>query len=387
MPQIQAADVANIRASAKAAGQTVLVLQGGGALGAYQAGVFEALHELGIEPDWIIGTSIGAINAALIAGNKPGDRIGRLHAFWDRMRHRPPFGEWWSAAFGAAAVNLGIVTQGLADFFLPNALAFWGPHHAAGVERAAYYTTEPLKAPLRELVDFDFLREGAVRLTVGAVNARTGDMRYFDSRRMPLEVAHVMASGALPPAFPAVVIEGEPYWDGGVYSNTPIEVVFDDRPRLDSLIFSINMWQPHGPAPETIWQVLGRQKEIQYSSRGLSHVARQQQLHRLRHVIRELAKRLPEDERDDPAVRELTSYGCGTTMHLVRLLAPRLDGEDHTKDIDFTAAGIEARWKAGYAEALRAILGQPWECEVDPLQGVLIHEPSKWGSGKDDRSV
>src|SRR5262249_22782955 len=193
---------------------------------------FEALHEAGIEPDWIIGTSIGAINAALIAGNRPENRIERLHAFWDRMRHRPLFGEWWSAAFGAPAVNFGIVTQGLADFFLPHALALSGPHHAAGVGRAASYATDPLKATLQDLVDFAFLGEGAMRLTVGAVNARTGNMRYFDSRHMPLEAAHVMASGALPPAFPAILIEGEPYWDGGVYSNTPIEIVFDDRPRL-----------------------------------------------------------------------------------------------------------------------------------------------------------
>jgi NTE family protein len=371
----------------RAAGQVVLVLQGGGALGAYQAGVFQGLEEAGIEPDWIIGTSIGAINAALIAGNEPANRLARLHAFWRRMRSQPPFGLWWAGALGPAFANLGIVACGLPDFFRPNADCLWGIHHPAGVERAAFYTTEPLKATLRELVDFDYLNGRHPRLTVGAVNARTGEMRYFDSRHMALDVAHVMASGALPPAFPAVMIEGEPYWDGGVYSNTPIEVVFDDRPRRDSLIFSINMWRPQGSAPETIWQVFGRQKDIQYSSRGLSHVARQQQLHRLRHVIRELAKRLPEPAREDPEVRELAAYGCGTTMHLVRLLAPRLNGEDHTKDIDFSEAGIEARWKAGYEEVRRAIARKPWQCDVDPLQGVLIHEPKEWGEGGDEQSV
>jgi NTE family protein len=194
---------------------------------------------------------------------------------------------------------------------------------------------------------------------------------------MALDIPHIMASGALPPAFPAVEIDGELYWDGGIYSNTPVEVVFDDNPRRDSLIFSVNLWQPDGTAPETLWQVMGRQKDIQFSSRGLSHVARHQQIHRLRHVIRELAKRVPTDRANDPLVNELASYGCGTTMHLVRLLAPRLGNEDHTKDIDFSAAGIQSRWQAGHDSVRRTIAQQPWICDVDPLTGVLIHEPKE----------
>ena len=371
----------------KSSPQRVLVLQGGGALGAYQAGVFQALQEAEMDLDWVIGTSIGAINAALITGNTPENRLGRLQAFWTRMRHEHAFSDWWSAFLGAAGMNFGIMARGLPNFFVPNPLALFGIHQRYGTEQASFYSTEPLRETLGELVDFDYLNAGHTRLTVGAVNARTGDMRYFDTRHMRLTVDHIMASGALPPAFPAIVIEGEPYWDGGIYSNTPVEVVFDDRPRLDSLIFSVNMWQPQGPAPETIWQVLGRQKEIQYSSRGLSHVARQQQLHRLRHVIRELAKKLPESQLGEAGVRELTSYGCGTTMHLIRLLAPRLGGEDHTKDIDFSAAGIETRWRAGYENAARAIARQPWQCEVDPLQGVLIHEANEWNGERDGRAV
>lgn len=373
--------------TAKSRAQTVLVLQGGGALGAYQAGVFQALQEAGMELDWVIGTSIGAINAALITGNTPENRLGRLQAFWTRMRHEHPFSQWWSAFLGAAGMNLGIMARGLPNFFTPNPFAAFGIHQRFGADQPSFYSTEPLRETLTELVDFEYLNAGHTRLTVGAVNALTGNMRYFDSRHMRLTADHIMASGALPPAFPAVVIEGEPYWDGGIYSNTPVEVVFDDRPRLDSLIFSVNMWQPHGPAPETIWQVLGRQKEIQYSSRGLSHVARQQQLHRLRHVIRELAKKLPESQQGDAAIRELTSYGCGTTMHLIRLLAPRLGGEDHTKDIDFSPAGIEARWRAGYENAGRAIERRPWQCEVDPLQGVLIHEANEWDGERDGPAV
>ena len=353
---------------------TVLVLQGGGALGAYQAGVYQGLSEAGIEPDWVIGTSIGAINAALIAGNKPADRMTRLHEFWDRLRSPSGFADAWLSAFSGIIANMGTITRGVPGFFQPNPLAMFGLHFPNAAGQAAYYSTAPLRETLGELIDLDYLNDRHVRLTVGAVNARSGEMRYFDSRDMPLTCAHVMASGALPPAFPAIEIDGEFYWDGGIYSNTPIEVVFDDKPRRDGLIFSVNMWQPSGPAPETLWQVMGRQKDIQYSSRGLSHVARQQQLHRLRHVIRELAERLPPEQANDPAVKELASYGCGTTMHLVRLLAPRLDNEDHTKDIDFTANGINTRWQAGYDYVRQVIAEKPWECEVDALTGVVIHQ-------------
>lgn len=362
----------------KPVGQIVLVLQGGGALGAYQAGVYQGLMEGGIEPDWVIGTSIGAINGALIAGNTPEQRLQRLQAFWERLGYHRSFDEAWTAAFfGSPVANFRTLAQGVPGFFQTNSHAPLSMHFPVGIERAAFYTTEPLRRTLCELVDFRHLNGRHTRLTVGAVSVRTGEMRYFDSREMELNPAHVMASGALPPGFPAVRIDGEPYWDGGIYSNTPLEVVLDENPRRDSLIISVNMWQPNGSEPGTIWQVLGRQKDIQYASRGKSHVRRQEQIHRLRHVVRALGKRLSDEQLGDPEVKELLSYGCGTTMHLVRLLSPRLDREDHTKDIDFTRAGIRARWQAGYEHAQRVTAGKPWICHVDPLQGVLIHESSE----------
>src|SRR5205823_10809880 len=221
----------------------------------------------------------------------------------------------------------------------------------------------------------DYVSGRTVRRTVGAVSVRNGEMRYFDNRDDASRRAHVRASGALPPAFPAVRVDGDPYWDGGIYSNTPIEAVLDDKPRRDSLIFAVHMWNPEGPEPETLWQVMGRHKEIQYASRARSHVARQKQIHHLRHIIRELAKHVPEGSRNAAAVRELASWGCGTTMHIVRLVAPRIDGEDHTKDIDFTAAGIRARWQAGYAAARHMIQRAPWRAPIDPIAGVVIHDP------------
>lgn len=355
--------------------QIVLVLQGGGALGAYQAGVYQALHEARIEPTWVIGTSIGAINAALIAGNEPENRMARLQEFWRRVEHGP----WHQALLsvpriGSMAANWLTMTGGIGAFFQPNPLAFAGVHVPLGSESAAYYSTAPLETTLSPLVDFDRINRGDTRLTVGAANVRTSEMRYFDSGSMPLTVRHVMASGALPPAFPAIRIDGELYWDGGILSNTPVEAVFDDCPRRNSLIFAVHIWNPHGSEPSTILQVMNRQKDVQYSSRAVTHVRRQKQLHRLRHVVSELVRRMPEHERQSNELRELAEYGCLTRMHVVRLLAPTIDGEDHMKDIDFSAAGIRARWEAGVADTRAVVAKAPWLGDFDPIEGVILHE-------------
>jgi len=361
--------------SLAAHGQTVLVLQGGGALGAYQVGVYEALHEAGVEPDWVIGTSIGAINGAIIAGNPPEKRIARLREFWDQVENQVAnAGPLAWLGMGSLLANLQTVMQGSPAFFRPNPAAMLGVKAQLGVDRASYYTTEPLHDTLSALVDFDYLAQRETRLTVGAVHVQGGEIRYFDSRDERLGVEHIMASGALPPAFPAVRINGEPYWDGGIYSNTPIEAVLDDRPRVSSIIFAVNVWQPHGREPESIWDVMGRQKDIQFASRADAHIARQKQIHRLRHVIRELQQYLPQDKLEDPRVRELVSWGCGTIMHVVRLLAPRLEGEDVTKDIDFSAVGVRARREAGYADTMAMIRRAPWEDAVESIEGVVVHD-------------
>ena len=356
-------------------GQVVLVLQGGGALGAYQVGVYEALHETGIEPDWVIGTSIGAINGAIIAGNPPKRRCERLHAFWTSVEQRAGYDlPEIIPGLGNLFANIMTVAQGVPTFFSPNPAAWLWQHTPLGVEGAAYYTTAPLRESLTELVDFGYINSRHARLTVGAVHVNNGEMRYFDSRDEAICLEHVMASGALPPAFPAVRVDGEPYWDGGIYSNTPIEAVLDDKPRKDSVIFAVQMWNPEGSDPETLWEVAERQKDIQYASRAKSHIARQKQIHHLRHIIREIAKHIPDKMRESAEVRELASWGCGTTMHVARLNAPRLDGEDQLKDIDFTPAGIRARWQAGYDATRRMVAAAPWERVVDPTQGVVIHD-------------
>jgi NTE family protein len=355
--------------------QIALVLQGGGALGAYQAGVYEALHEAGIEPDWVIGTSIGAINASLIAGNAREKRLPHIKEFWRRMHTR----EFWGLAhwpgLDMAASYWSTLFGGIPSFFEPNPLAFFGANFPLGADRAGFYSTAPLAKTLGELVDVEMIARCSPRLTVGAAHVRSSRMHYFDSRESAITIRHIMASGALPPAFPAVRLDGELYWDGGILSNTPIEAIFDDIPRRDSLIFAVHMWNPTGPEPASIADVLHRHKDIQYSSRVSSHITRQRQLHKLRHVVSELAKYIPAEKRGDPAVKDLAEYGCLTRMHVVQLLAPRFDNEDYTKDADFSAASIRKRWDAGYADTVRALQRAAWNDSSDPLEGVIMHEP------------
>ena len=356
-------------------GQVVLVLQGGGALGAYQGGVYQALHEAGIEPDWVIGTSIGAINGSIIAGNKAADRLSRLRQFWEQVARRGPF-EMTSLLPGAdnKLADLATVMQGIPNFFVPNPGAWFGLHAQLGVERAGFYSTDPLRETLLSLVDFPYLNQKHTRLTVGTVNVCSGQMHYFTNRDIALSLEHLMASAAFPPGFPAVRIEGEAYWDGGICSNTPLEAVLDDYPRRSSVIFTVQLWPVRGPEPQTLWDAMGRQRDIQYASRAETQLARQRQLHRLRHVIRELAQYIPEPERQSAAVKELLGWGCHTTMHVVELNAPPFGGQDLTKDIDFTASGIEARWSVGHADATRAIGLAPWRGVMDAIEGIAVHD-------------
>jgi NTE family protein len=367
-------------------GQVVFVFQGGGALGAYQGGIYEALHEAGIEPNWVIGTSIGALNAGIIAGNPPETRLDNIREFWRLMEYKPwwensPFlAPWFSNSRHLAEITDGTAHMmalfgGVSGYYTPNqALAWGGAKAPLGVTRASLYNTEELEKTLSALTDPACFNSGHPRLTVGTVNVKSGRMQYWDSARMPLNLIHVLASAALPPAFPAVRIDGNPYWDGGIFSNTPIEAVFEDNPRRNSVVFADQMWHTSGPEPQSLEDVLSRQKDIQFASRDESHIATQKSLHRLRHIVRELVKMVPDDRRETPEVKQYAAYGCGTLMHIVRLNAPRIEGEGNSRDIDFTRAGIRARWKAGYEDAARVLEKRPWELEIDPAVGVAVHE-------------
>jgi len=360
----------------KPVGQIALVLQGGGALGAYQAGPYQGLMEGGIEPDWVIGTSIGAINGALIAGNPPKQRVERLQEFWGRVGNRRGFDDAWSSAFFTGALaNLHTITQGMAGFFQANPHAPWGLHFPVGIERAAFYTTEPLKRTLGDLVDFDHLNGRHTRLTVGAVSVRSGEMRYFDSRDMALGPAHIMGVRRAAAGLP-----------GGTHRR---RVLLGRRHLLEHAGRSRARRQA---APRLADHL--RQHVAAHRLRARHHLAgaRPAEGHPVCEPRQKPCNAAGADpspapchprarqsvlRRGAPEVRALLGYGCATTMHLVNLLSPRLDREDHTKDIDFTHAGIRTRWQAGYEHAQRVIVEQPWVCQVDPLQGVLIHESSE----------
>lgn len=355
-------------------GQTVLVLQGGGALGAYQVGVYQALLEAGVTLDWIIGTSIGAINASLIAGTQPGERLDKLTEFWRRVETGSSLPAALPMWLGQATRNLMALGGGVPNFFEPQPMAFLNPHWPLGTEGAGYYSVAPLAATLGKLVDFDLLNTGPTRLTVGAAAVTSGAMRYFDSHDMRIDVRHIMASGALPPAFPPVRIDGELYWDGGIVSNTPVEAVFDDMPRRNGVIFAVHLWNGEGREPETIWEVMHRQKDVQYASRAATHIHRQRQIHTLRRAVQQLVDMLPEQLRASEEAKALAAYGCRTRMHVVRLLVPALENEDHAKDIDFSRASIAARRKAGYEHTLRVLEERPWEAPVEDDEGFVLHE-------------
>jgi NTE family protein len=344
-------------------GQVVLVLQGGGAPGCYQAGAYQALHEAGIEPDWVIGTSIGAINGAIIAGNPVAHRLQRLQEFWQRLETTLPAP--WS--------QLTSLISGVPGFYYLNPAAAWGPETKVGIEQASLYQVDPLKKLLPDLVDFTLINSGQPRFTLGLANVRDGQMRYFDSQYELIGPEHVMGSSAIPPSFPAVRIDGEAYWDGGIYSNTPVEVVFDDNPRRSSAVFAVQIWHTRGPEPESIAQVFMRQKDILFGSRSRSHIARQAQIHRMRHVIRELVGMIPQERQNTPEVQELADWGCATTMHLIEINAEPIDGETNARDYDFSRAAIRARWEAGYADTRRMIERRPWDDAVDPKLGVALY--------------
>ena len=363
----------------------ILVFQGGGALGAYQAGVFEAFEASGRQPDWVVGTSIGAINAALIAGNPPERRLERVHTFWDRMS-RPETGlaAGWSSpqaglmlgdSFGSTLRSLQTMAFGLPGFFQPRTNAAFAFGLATAPTDASFYDVAPLRETLLELVDFDYLANSPVRLSVGAVDIESAKIHYFDSRKCRLGVEHILASGALPPAFPPVQIDGRLYWDGGIYSNTPLEWILRE-PRIHSLCLFATLWQQDDQPPQTLSDVLRRSKEIQYSSRAESLIAIEQELHQLRHAVNLLSYELAELNAQSP-LRDLACLGCGSVFHLVYLQAPRLPGEDHNKDIEFEAARVAERRAAGLADTRRALHERAWEKEkVARTEGIVVHDYS-----------
>ena len=361
--------------------RVALVLQGGGALGAYQAGVYEALHRHHVVPDWVVGTSIGAINAALIAGNPPQARVARLREFWRGvacddaldLRNAPDALRRYSTWL----TTLGTVAQGVPGFFAPRVPGAFAAGLSVPPQAASFYDTDALAATLERLVDFKHLASPeAMRLTVAAVQVTTGKLVSFDSAHQSLSAQHVMASGALPPGFPPVRIDAELYWDGGLYSNTPLELVLEDEPRCDTLCFMVELWRGDGPEPRSLGEVQTRQKDIVFASRSTRHIEAYRRLHDLRHAVRALYAALPAERRDAPALRKFGAVGCGTTMHIVRLIYPGHDWKMASKDVNFSRGSLEWRWQQGLRDAERVLAQAPWLAPVAPDAGVVVHEPT-----------
>nr|WP_206085754.1 patatin-like phospholipase family protein [Massilia polaris] len=357
----------------------VLVLQGGGALGAYQAGVYQAMHEHGLAPDWIVGTSIGAINAALIAGNRKENRLTRIRGFWERVSH-PDRIDMEQVSDSQRRSNITFntihaVLSGVPGFFTPrwwNGFAFGWP---VAPEAASFYDTAELRDTLAELVDFDYLNSPeSTRLTINAVNVASGQLTHFDSRKMRLEPDHVRASGSLPPAFPPVRIDGQLYWDGGLYSNTPLESVLNSLPEGDTLCFMVDLWSSRGPEPMTLDQVQTRQKDVTYASRSIRHIEDYARMHRLQDKMRDLYERLPPDKRTADDERDLAELGCESTLHIVRLPYVGRDWHMAAKDVNFSKGSIDWRWNQGYADGMRAVGDAAWLRKIEEDTAVVVHE-------------
>jgi len=361
--------------------RTALVLQGGGALGAYQAGVYEALAESGVEPDWIAGISIGGINGAIVAGNPPNTRVDRLREFWTEVTSEAPW-DWfgWGAASGDSARNLLnhasanlALTRGAKGFFAARLVSPW-LQPSGRVEATSFYGTHELKGTLERLVDFDRINAGSLRFSVGAVNVRTGNFVYFDTTTHTIKPEHVMASAALPPGFPPIEIEGEHYWDGRLVSNTPLQWVVDSEPRRDTLAFQVDLWSARGDFPRNMLDVITREKEIRYSSRTRAGTDQFKHIQKLRRAAAALLEKLPADLKDSPEARVLGTIADRKIFNIVHLIYNARNYEGHSKDYEFSRASMEEHWRAGYHDVRRTLRHREVLERPRNLEGLLTFD-------------
>ena len=342
-----------------------LLLQGGGALGSYQAGVYEALAEADLHPDWVAGISIGAINSALIAGNPPEQRVDKLRAFWREITANPlldwavatealaPRGDFARILFNQLSAGAALV-NGAASFFQLRQPAPW-LHPNGALEATSFYDTKQLKGTLERLVDFDRINDGQMRFSVGAVNVRSGNFVYFDTATHTIRPEHVMASGSLPPGFPAVEIEGEHYWDGGLISNTPLQWVVDSGSRQDTLAFQVDLWSARGDMPGNLADVAMRQKEIQYSSRTRAHTDRFKEVQGIRGALARVLELLPPELRDSEDAALLAGIADHKIYNIVHLIYRSQHYEGHSKDYEFSRLSMQEHWRTGYHDAVRTL--------------------------------
>jgi NTE family protein len=356
-----------------------LVLQGGGALGAYQAGVYQALYEHNLTPDWVVGTSIGAINAAIIAGNPRETRLARLKQFWDRVG-QPDILDMQKIPDASRQLNIWLATmetyaRGVPGFFAPRPFNPFAMGLPVKPEDASFYDTGELAKTLAELIDFDYLNNAdGIRLTVSALKVICGSLVNFDSRKQAIGIPHIMASGALPPAFAPVRVDGDLYWDGGLYSNTPLETVLEDEPRRNTICVMVDLWLADGNEPTTQEEVQTRQKDVTFASRSQAQIDSYLRSTQLRRTARSLYERLPPALRKPADLKSLQELGDATTVHVMRLQYTGRDWNMASKDVNFSRGSITWRWEQGYNDALAALKACNNALFEPSDAGIVIHD-------------
>ncbi len=384
VPEKEIAEDAGSRVAPHAAyDQTALVLQGGGALGAYQAGAYESLDRYGVRPDWVAGISIGAINAAIIAGNAPTDRVAKLISFWTKVTSSSPLSALFPDNPVAHRANLAVSTlrsliAGAPGFFAPRPpLAWAGPFSLAPV--LSHYDTAPLRDTLLDHVDFDRINGGETRLSLGAVNVRTGNFAYFDSAAMAIGPEHVMASGALPPGFPPIEIEGEYYWDGGLVSNTPLSYVLQHAKDDATLILQVDLFSAVGRFPEDLGDVEERRKDIVYSSRTRLNTDAYRREHALRKAVLRLGEALTPEQKTAPGIADLLELATMRRFSIVHLIYRPVGHDGPTKDFEFSRRSMEAHWAAGRDDTCRTLRMPDWRVPPDHHDGIAVFDLNRAG--------
>ncbi len=371
------ARIEDISAIAERYDRVALVLQGGGALGAYQAVVYQALSEANCNLNWISGVSIGAVNAALIAGNPPDKRLEALETFWTtissrKIWHRTPEGDYYRDLRNQTSAAM-TTRLGQPGFFQPRAVNPW--FAMPGAEGAtSFYVTDELRATLERLVDFDLLNDGHVRLSVGAVNVRTGNFVYFDTDKKVLGPEHIMASGALPPGLPAVKIDGDYYWDGGIVSNTPLQHLLDEEPSESSLVFQVDLFSPRGPLPRQMADVIVRHRDIQFSSRTRQNTDTYARVRAFKIRLCDALKRLPPERLAPGEARLIEEYSRSGDVNIVQLIYQHKEYEGHVKHYGFSGTSMREHWQSGYDDTARTLRHPEWLKRSSIHDGVAVHD-------------
>ncbi|MFC3691739.1 patatin-like phospholipase family protein [Chenggangzhangella methanolivorans] len=354
-----------------------LVLQGGGALGAYQAGVFQALKEAGVEANWLSGVSIGAINATIIAGNKPGDQLDRLRDFWEtvsarKVWHFNPEGDFFRRLRNQMS-SMMTMNSGLPGFFKPRDMNPW--LNLPGADGAtSFYDTGELEHTLDRLVDWRIVNDGERRLSVGAVNVRTGNFRYFDSAIEVIGPKHVMASGALPPAFPSIQIENEFYWDGGIVSNTPLQYLLEQEEVHDTLVFQVDLFSARGILPRDMPDVLARHKDIMYSSRTRNNTDTFRRMHNMRLKLHKALMRVPPEALTADDKIFLASMEDVPQINILHLIYQQKIYESDAKDYEFSGTSMREHWDSGYQDTRKTLRNRAWLVKPPETIGMTVHD-------------